>query len=536
MTIKEILSKKSTRIEACRKSKYLFFLYYFTDYFTFPSADFHKDWAKDFEFNEHKYFINLGFRESAKTTYTKLNIIHEIAYKRKNFIMWISYDQKKAEANLFDVALELQENKKLINDFGKLFRADTTEKNKVEKKSIKEFVTTNEIKVLSFGTKGSLRGVVFGKHRPDLLVFDDIENNETKESSAKTRTIIKFIDETLPGLSNHANVILNCNYISEFGVVRYLLDKAEKSGNWKVSWVNVERNGIPTWHQKYVMTNEEAIKRNAEIEDKRFYVTSLEEKRLELGDRVYDQEMMNVPIVNGERFFDIGAVDQRIQYLKDNDVPSRKLGEWIRWGDYDKSSRYGIGADVSQGVRADSAVIQIYDFTHDKQIGEFVSDTTDPRQLGEEMVKAGMEFGHCILCPENNSIGGETIRQIQELNYENIYANVTTDKINNKYTNSWGWSTNARTKSEMLLNFRDQFEKGLIEINSLPLLYEMRAFTRTDLKVINIYDSEISQHFDRVMAMAITLMMREYSEKSMDEGMTYDEYVKSIRMENSLRS
>ncbi len=524
MKLSQILKNKDLRIEACRKSKYLFFLYYFTDYFLYPSPEFHKTWAKDFEFDGFKYYINLGFRESAKTTYTKMDIIHNIVYEKKNFIMWISHDRNKAEGNLFDIAIELQENKKLIADFGMMFKPDKKEKNKVEKKSVKEFITENKIKVLSYGTKGSLRGLVYGKNRPDLLIFDDIENNETKLSTAKTRSIINFIDETVAGLAVDANIIVNCNYISEFGVVRYLLDKEEKSDQWRKSWIDVAVNGVPMWHSKYALTSEEANKRNKQIKNRKKYVVSLEEKREELGAKIYDQEMMNKPIVRGERWFDVVLVDKRIQEVKGQANP-KNINEWKMWGDYNKDHRYAIGADVAQGVRADSAVIQIYDFTDEVQVGEFVSDETDPRMLGKEMVLKGIEFGSCILCPENNTIGKETIREIQDMNYQNMHIQRKFDREGEKLTNNYGWQTDGNTKTEILVNFRDQFEKGMIEINSLQLLYEMRAFTRSNLRLENIYDEEISNHFDRVMAFAIVLMMRNYA-KGSDNSL--EEYEKAV--------
>ena len=514
MTLSEILDNQATRIEYCKHDKFVFFLYYFTDYFTYKSAEFQKGWARDFFFKGFKYFINLGFRESGKTVSTKLNIIHEICYKKRQFILWISHDQKKAEANLFDIAVELQENKRLQADFGMLFKTDKKDKNKIEKKSIKEFITTNNIKLLSFSTKGSLRGLVFGKYRPDLLIFDDIENNETKLSTVKTRAIINFIEETIPGLANHANIIVNCNYISEFGVVRFLLDKVEEKGSqWRQSWVDVETNGVPNWSAKYVMTNKEALEINKNINNRRKHKVSLEQKRIDLTERVYDQEMMNRPIVKGERWFNPDIIDARIQVVKNQKDPV-KVYDWRRWDTYNPRNAYAIGADVAQGVRADSAVIQIYDFTNNRQVGEFVSDEVDPRALGKEMVQTGMEYGDCILCPENNSIGGETIREIKTLRYANLYVEVTRDKINNALTNKFGWTTNATNKTEALINFRELFESGQVEINSLQLLYEMRGFTRTNLKIDSIYDAEISNHFDRVMAMAIVLMMQPYATKA----------------------
>lgn len=525
----ELLENKATRLEYCKHDKYMFFLYYFTDYFTSPSADFHKQWAKEFMFKDHSFFINLGFRDSAKTVYSIMDNIHDICYENKHFLLWISYDKDKAEANLFDLVVELQTNKKLIEDFGLLFKGEKKDMNKIEKKSVKEFVTTNDIKVLAYGTKGSLRGVHFGKYRPDKYTFDDIENEITKKSSAITRGIVNFIDEAIGGMASYADCIFNCNYISEFGVVRYLLDKAEKSKNWSISWVNAEENGKPTWSQRFTMTNQEAVEKNLKIKDKRKRFVSLEQKREDLGQRKYDQEMMNKPVVRGERFFDVDKVDARIQYIKDNNIEPKIINGWKFWGEYKSNSSYGMGADVAEGVRADSACLELYDFTKDFQVAELVSDEIDPRDLGDEMVLMGNKFGSCVLCPENNSIGGETVRQIKANNYKNIYRHVIEDKITKKLSNEFGWKTNKVTKSEMLINFRDQFESGQVEINSLLLLYEMRAFTRSDLKIESIYDDELSNHFDRVMGFAITLMLRDSSKPKEDSTSSSQNYIQKLK-------
>jgi uncharacterized protein (DUF169 family) len=54
----------------------------------------------------------------------------------------------------------------------------------------------------------------------------------------------------------------------------------------------------------------------------------------------------------------------------------------------------------------------------------------------------------------------------------------------------------------MLFDFQRDFNDGSLVIKSLPLLREMRAFANGDLKMAN-FDDEVSNHFDRVMAMAI---------------------------------
>jgi len=54
----------------------------------------------------------------------------------------------------------------------------------------------------------------------------------------------------------------------------------------------------------------------------------------------------------------------------------------------------------------------------------------------------------------------------------------------------------------MLFDLQRDFNDGSLTINSLPLLREMRAFANGDMKAAS-FDEEVSNHFDRVMAMAI---------------------------------
>jgi len=125
MQLEELLTRlsknKEERVFACSESVWLFSLIYFTKYHHFPMPYFHGGMYEDLLFDDIIGALWIMFRESAKTSLAKIKIIHNIVYKKKMFNIWTSYDQLKAEGNLFDVALELQTNKNLIADFGQLF-------------------------------------------------------------------------------------------------------------------------------------------------------------------------------------------------------------------------------------------------------------------------------------------------------------------------------------------------------------------------------------------------------------------------------
>jgi phage terminase large subunit-like protein len=288
--------------------------------------EFHKDWYKQLLFPDNLVgLILVTFRESAKTSLTKIKLIHTICYSKKKFIIWTSFDQRKAEANLYDIALELQTNKRLIADFGQLFFEKKVEEKYTKKKSIGEFITTNKIKVKAYSTGQSPRGEVYGEYRPDLIVLDDIETLITIESEAKTQNVMDYIDELLAGLSGDANVIVLGNRLLEGGSITYLEDKVKNDPNWKTYDIPVTINGEIVWKTKYTETDEQAQILNTGIEDKKKQVVSLETKKRLLGYQAYNREMLNTPITDEEREFKPHWID----YITPEELEAKKTRRYL---------------------------------------------------------------------------------------------------------------------------------------------------------------------------------------------------------------
>jgi len=301
-----LLDNPSSRKVACEDNLWLFSLYYFTDYHHYTMPRFHKDMYDDLA-AMNKDLVGAvweAYRESAKTTLAKIKLIHNVVYRKKFFNIWSSFDQKKAEANLFDVALQLQTNPRIIEDFGQLFFAPKTDKRKSEKKSIKEFVTSNGIKLKAYSTGQSIRGEVFGPHRPDFIILDDIETLKTVISEPRTAQVISFIDEALSGMSASCNVLCLANALSHTGSVAYIKAKVRLLAGWVIRNIPImDDDSVPTWGSKYVLTDYEAETYNASRPEGSPRKVSIESKRKLLGDIVFNREMMNIPLTEEEREF-----------------------------------------------------------------------------------------------------------------------------------------------------------------------------------------------------------------------------------------
>jgi phage terminase large subunit-like protein len=319
------------RIEACRNDLQLFSLLYFNKYHTHDIPTFHEKMYQDAMNPKIAGLLWIMFRESAKTSIARMKIIHAITYKTSNFIIWTSFDEKKAGANLHSIALELQTNPLLNEDFGQLFYEPNMDGDTLtdeyaittgtpvvrrfsQKKSIKEFITTNKVKVKAYSTGMSIRGETFGQYRPELIILDDIETMKTAVSSARTEQVINYIDEMLYGAAAYAKFFVLGNRITYNGSIQYLEDKVTNKPNWRVHDVAVidPITNELTWPDKYVRTDAEKEVWDKKYEDNPIFdeegfpvrkvVFSLQEKQAD-GLSQYNREFLNKPITEDEREF-----------------------------------------------------------------------------------------------------------------------------------------------------------------------------------------------------------------------------------------
>jgi len=384
----------------CGKSFAYFAFYYFNDYFTYKTPDFHWDFFDDCEkivSGELRDVLWIAFRESAKTTIAKIFVVWCICYKKKNYIAWDSYDGTNAESAIFDVTLHLQTNKKILRDFGYLYRKKKALKTKEEQEEdapeIKRgsvFITTNKVKVECFTTQISARGRVSGKNRPDLFVYDDIENNITKESIAMTQKVIKHTDEVNTGLQNTGSQLFLGNYITEEGTIAHIRQRLTgKRGKLvrDIPMVVKDSMGqrVPAWKGKYVMTKQQAAQINEGL-PREEHVIAIEQKREDWGDAVFETEAMNDPGKSGDYYFDRAKVRAAMDKARE---PKKEVAGFKTWDIFNAQHRYGLGADTSEGIGADSCTTAIFDHSQKPAciVGTYKNNEIPPSTFAHEIVR-----------------------------------------------------------------------------------------------------------------------------------------------------
>lgn len=511
------------------KSEFLYFaIYYFPEFFEYPIAPFHYDFyedAKRLAAGEVHGVAWIAFRESAKTSIAKLFLIWCIAYKKKRFINYDSYDKANAEAALFDIVVQLQTNRRLIADFGHLYfkKAVKEAMSEAKLKRVSNFITENGVKVEAFSTQESTRGRVFGHLRPDLYIFDDIETSKTKDSQPITSGIIKHVNEAKSGLGPNAGTLYLGNYISEDGVIAHIIHGTnEEPGLYKdknavVRFVPVREKGKIAWPGKYVDSEREAVMINSKMPD-RPKIISLESKITLLGPRVFATEMLMDPSSSDDYYFDRERIRELMQKCKE---PIKRVGEQRIWGLYNPKHRYGGGADTAEGIGGDANASVIINFSMRpaRVVSTYADNLIKPGTFAWELKREGEMFGECFWVPEINNTGYATLaeltKEVEEggCGYPNVYRREVKNKTTGKLMKEYGFRMTQATKPDIFAQFKDAVETGDLEILDQRLLEECLHFRNSDIRLVRAVEG-MTRHFDLLTAAALAMEASRYAEVS----------------------
>src|SRR3990167_2742745 len=291
------------RIAVCKEDFALFISYYLSHYMTYPFAPFHYKWFQDIhDLIDGKITEEalVAYRESAKTSIALMLLVYQICYEGNEYINVDSYDSVNAKRLLFDVVLELQTNKRILNDFGNIYNTKRSA-DEVTQKSIRDFVTNptydkdgnkirEGIRVEAHSTGQPVRGRRHGAFRPQLLILDDFENEQTIRSEAYTDEIHRHIQSFKGGLdSAKGRVLYLANYLSEFANVQSIIERSKVDSSLRVRIVPIsDEVGNPTWPEKY-SKDQEVGKVSIEALRKRMWTP-------ENGDNDFMAEMMCRPV------------------------------------------------------------------------------------------------------------------------------------------------------------------------------------------------------------------------------------------------
>jgi len=128
--------------------------------------------------------------EAKSTNITQIGVIWCLVTGRKRFVPIIMDAFEQAATMLEAIKAELTTNPRLLMDF-----PDATGQGRVWNAGV--ILTSDERKVMAFGSGKRMRGLRHGPHRPDLVVLDDIENDENVESPEQRDKLQRWLNRTV---------------------------------------------------------------------------------------------------------------------------------------------------------------------------------------------------------------------------------------------------------------------------------------------------------------------------------------------------
>jgi predicted phage terminase large subunit-like protein len=284
---------KSARIERGRKDFEWFCEYYLGAYFKSAPALFHAELAE--LIRRKKRVVCAAPREHAKSTVVSFAIVlWWIVYDQRKFIVIFRESDGVASQILGDLREELESNDLLREDF-----AEATGQGRKWTES--EFVTSNDVKVLGRGRGASSRGLRHKQFRPDAIICDDIEDDESVQSKDQREKVMRWFKRVVSNLVAPEGSIFVIGTVLHHDALLVNLLKETEVYETRI-WKAITSKGVPLWPARWPMVR-------------------LDAKRKEIGARNFATEFMNEAANEEEQIFSPNFWRR----YKDDDLAGLKL-------------------------------------------------------------------------------------------------------------------------------------------------------------------------------------------------------------------
>lgn len=177
--VTKLMTDRKVRVAVTRQDIAVFFSFYFAKYIKYGMAPFQLEILSLLQDERNKTIVITAFRNSAKSTFCSLvlPIWSAIGIHQKKNILLVCQTEQKAEQTLINIRRELEVNKTLVSDHG-IFYSSNDEWNK---RTL--VIAKYGVRITVVSVSESVRGVRHDEHRPDLIIYDDLED----ALSAKTQ-------------------------------------------------------------------------------------------------------------------------------------------------------------------------------------------------------------------------------------------------------------------------------------------------------------------------------------------------------------
>ncbi|HEX8182194.1 MAG TPA: hypothetical protein VF575_01175 [Candidatus Saccharimonadales bacterium] len=245
-----IQSDRKVRMKTAEQSHEWFFSLYLADYVSYPTAPFQQEIFNLTERTDINHIVIVAFRGSGKSTMVTLSypIWSILGVQQKKFVLILSQTQNQARMHLANIKREFENNELLRADFGPL------EEESDEWGSSSLVLSQYGARISAASTDQSIRGIRHGKHRPDLIICDDVEDLlsvKTYENRNKNHNWLT--GEVIPAGDNNTKLVMVGNLLHEDSLlmrVKARFEAGDMDGVFK-AYPLVSDDGQVLWTGKY---------------------------------------------------------------------------------------------------------------------------------------------------------------------------------------------------------------------------------------------------------------------------------------------
>lgn len=287
-----MMTDRSVRAAVCSESHYAFFHFYLAHAVNYDTAAFQREMFKLSEDESLQKLFIVAFRGSGKSTIftTSYPLWAIMGKQQKKFVLIPCDTLQQAKIQMGNIKQELEGNELLKNDMGP-FEEDSTEWGAYS------IVFKNfNARILVVSTESSIRGIRHGRHRPDLIICDDVEltaSVRTKEGRDKIYRWLKR-DVIPAGEFRETRLVIVGNLLHEDSLLMRLkreVKNGEINGIFK-AYPLIDKNGRCAWPDKY-KTEQDLLEQEKEVGNKNAWLREYLLKIVPEDDQVITREMIH---------------------------------------------------------------------------------------------------------------------------------------------------------------------------------------------------------------------------------------------------
>lgn len=236
-------------IQLATQDNYFYEKHFFPETVRQPSPAFHRQMDEKLWGGNRQVAFKV-FRDGAKTTKLRLFTSKRIAYGISRTILYVSNSQDHSVKSLDWIKRKVEFNRKWSETFGLRPGGKWT----AEEIEIVNELAGCSIWIKAVGITGQLRGFNIDDHRPDLIVVDDADNEETAGNDAqrqKTEELFfgALMRSLVPTTENpNAMAVVLQTPINNGD----LIDRITQDGQWEtLEFSCFDENQNSTWEARY---------------------------------------------------------------------------------------------------------------------------------------------------------------------------------------------------------------------------------------------------------------------------------------------